>query len=175
MLKHEGTQFQVCKNPDVRCSVVERVQRTLRDRFNKYFPFKNSYRYIDVLHNFVKAYNDTVHTTTGIAPSKVTDSDILNIWKRMNTKRVRIPSVEVKFRLGQHVRISKEKTKFAKASEQNFRPEIFRISKIIYSTQLPVYELQDLNKTPIDGLFYGVELTPVRISKRTVYQIDKIL
>ena len=46
------------------------------DRFNKYFTFKNSYRYIDVLHKFVRAYNGTVHTTTGIAPSKVTDSEI---------------------------------------------------------------------------------------------------
>ena len=43
MLKHEGIQFQVCKNPDVNCSVEERVQRTLRDRFNKYFTLKNSY------------------------------------------------------------------------------------------------------------------------------------
>jgi hypothetical protein len=57
MLKHEGIQLQVWKNPDVKCSVVERVQRTLRDRFNKYFTFKNSYRYIDVLHKFVSAYN----------------------------------------------------------------------------------------------------------------------
>ena len=54
-------------------------QRTLREKFNKYFTVKNSYRYIDMLHKFVKAYNDTVHTTTGIAPSKVTDSDLLNI------------------------------------------------------------------------------------------------
>jgi hypothetical protein len=57
MLKREGIQFQVCKNPDVKCSVVERVQRTLHDRFSKYFTFKNSYRYIDVLHKFVSAYN----------------------------------------------------------------------------------------------------------------------
>jgi hypothetical protein len=175
MLKHEGIQFQVCKNPDVKCSVVERVQHTLRDSFNRYFTFKNTYRYIDLLHKFVRDYHNTVHTTTGIAPSKVTDSDILNIWKRMNAKRLRIPSVEVKFRLGQHVRISKEKMKLAKASEQNFSTEIFRISKIIYRTPLPFYELEDLNKTPIDGLFYGEELTPVRISKRIVYQIDKIL
>jgi hypothetical protein len=73
MLKHEGIQFQVCKIPDVKCSVVERVQRTLRESFIKYFTFKNSYRYIDVLYKFVRAYNDTVHTTTGIAPWKVTD------------------------------------------------------------------------------------------------------
>ena len=63
----------------------------------------------------------------------------------MNVKRVRIRSVEVKFRLGQHVRISKEKMKFSKASEQNFSTEIFRISTIIYRTARPVYELEDLN------------------------------
>ena len=31
MLKREGIQFQVCKNPVVKCSVVERVQRTRRE------------------------------------------------------------------------------------------------------------------------------------------------
>ena len=76
--------------------------------------------------------------------------------------------------LGQHVRISKYKLKFAKSSEQNFSTEIFRISNV-YWIPRPVYELEDLNKTPIDGLFYAEELTPVRISKRTMYHIDNIL
>ena len=73
----------------------------------------------------------------------------------MSAKRLRIPPVNVKFHVGQHFRISKEKMKFAKVSEQNFSTELFRISKIIYRTPWPVYELEDLNKTPIDGLFYG--------------------
>jgi len=45
MLKREGIQFQMCKNPDVKCSVVERSHRTIRDRIYKYFTYKNSYRY----------------------------------------------------------------------------------------------------------------------------------
>jgi len=73
MLKREGIQFQVCKNPDVKCSVVERSHRTIRDRLYKYFTYKNSYRYIDVLPKFVKAYNNTIHSTTGMAPSRVTN------------------------------------------------------------------------------------------------------
>jgi len=84
MLKREGSQFQVCKNPDVKYSVVERAHRTVRDRLYKYITYKNTYRYIDVLPKFVKAYNDTVHSSTRMAPSRVTDSDILAIWKRMN-------------------------------------------------------------------------------------------
>jgi hypothetical protein len=80
-----------------------------------------------------------------------------------------------KFDVGQHLRISKEKMKFAKGSEQNYTNEIFRIVKVIRRTPRPVYELEDLNGTLIDGQFYGEELTPVRVTKRSVYKIDKIL
>jgi hypothetical protein len=50
-----------------------------------------------------------------------------------------------------------------------------KIIKVIRRDPRPVYELEDLNRTPIDGQFYQEELVPVRISKRTVYKIDKIL
>jgi len=140
VLKHDDIQFQVCKNPDVKCSVLERAHRTIRDRLYKYFTYKNTYKYIDVLPKFVKAYNDTVHSSTGMAPSRVTDSDILSIWKRMKERRLRIRAVRAKFRAGQHVRISKEKMKFAKGGEQNFSTEIFRIAKVIERRPRPVFE-----------------------------------
>ena len=77
MLRDEGIQFQVCRNPDVKFAVVERAHRTIRDRLYKYFTWKITFRYIDVLPKFVSAYNDTVHTTTGKAPSHVTDLEVL--------------------------------------------------------------------------------------------------
>ena len=40
MLKHEGIQFQVCRNPGVKCCVIERAQRTIRGRLYKYFIYK---------------------------------------------------------------------------------------------------------------------------------------
>jgi hypothetical protein len=174
-LKHEGIQFQVCRNPDVKCTVVERVHRTIREKLYKYFTYKNTYRYVDVLPKFVKAYNNTVHTSIGMAPSEVSDRDILTIWKRMQKKEQRIRRAQAKFRVGQHVRISKEKMIFAKGAEQNYSTEIFKIIKVIRKSPRPVYELEDLNQTPIEGQFYAEVLTPVRISKRTTYQIDKIV
>jgi hypothetical protein len=65
--------------PDVKCAVVERAHRNIRDKLHKYFSYKNTYRYIDVLEKFVDAYNLTVHSTTGLAPAKVGDSNILEI------------------------------------------------------------------------------------------------
>jgi len=54
VLKREGIQFQVCKNPDVKCSVVERAHRSIRDSLYKYFTYKNKYRYIDFYPNLSK-------------------------------------------------------------------------------------------------------------------------
>jgi len=175
MLKSKGIQFQVCRNPAVKCSIIERAQNNIRDRLYKFFTYSNSNRYIDVLQKFVNAYNDTVHSATGMAPSKVTDSDVLAIWKKMNKKIRRVRTIGAKYTVEQHVRISKEKIKFTKGADENFSREIFRINKVIKRTPRPVYELEDLNKTPIEVQFYQEELTPVRITKQTVYKIDKIL
>jgi len=79
------------------------------------------------------------------------------------------------FRVGQHVRISKEKMRFAKAAEQNFSNEIFRVAKLIDRRPTVVHGLEDLSDTPIDVQFSREELTPVRITDRTSYKMDKIL
>jgi len=73
------------------------------------------------------------------------------------------------------VSISKEKLKFAKGGEQTFSTEIFRITKVIERRPPLVYELEDLNKTLIEGQYYAEVLTPVRIKEETTYKIDKIL
>ena len=93
--------FQVCRNPDLKCVVVGRVHRTIRDTLYKYFKYTNTYRYIDVVPKFLKAYNDTVHSTTGIAPSRVTDSDMLAIWKRMEAAKGRVRYAKATFRVGE--------------------------------------------------------------------------
>jgi len=87
MLRVGRIQFQVCRNPDLKCAVVERVYRTIRDKIYKYFTHKNMYRYIDVLPKFFKTYNDMVHSTTGMANSRLTDSYVPSIWKRMEEAR----------------------------------------------------------------------------------------
>ena len=93
----------------------------------------------------------------------------MNVKRR--TRRAAVP----KYTVGQQVRISKEKMKFAKGGEQNYTTEVFKIVKVLRRFPRPVYELRDLREQDIDGQFYGKELTPVRITSRTTYKIDKIL
>jgi hypothetical protein len=137
MLKKEGIRFRVCRDPNVKCSVVERSHRTIRDKLYKYVTYKNTYRFIDVLPKFVKRYIDTVHSATGIVPSKVTDTDILKIWRKMRGKQTSVRRAPVKFKVGQHVQISKEKLKFAKGVNKTTQQKYSK-----YISLCP--ELQDL-------------------------------
>ena len=93
----------------------------------------------------------------------------------MNDRSRCVRTIRAKFRVGQYMLIRKEKMKFAKGYEQNFSTEIFRIAKVIERVPRTVYEMEDLNKTPIDGQYYQEELTPVSITRRTQYKRDKIL
>lgn len=133
MLKRESIQFHVYRNPDVKCAIVKRAHRTLRNKLYTYLTYKNTYMFIDLLPRYVKGYN-AVHSVTGIASAAVIDRHVLEIWTRMNNKRNRICIGRVKFREGRHVRISKEKMKLAKGSEHNYTDEIFKISKVIRRT-----------------------------------------
>jgi hypothetical protein len=56
---------------------------------------------MDVLPEFVAVYNDTDHSTTGMALANVGDPNILNIW-RMNNIKLRV--VKPKFIVDQHIR-----------------------------------------------------------------------
>ena len=175
LLQKEGIQFQVYRDPNVKCAIVERSHRTIREKLYIYMTYKNTYRYIDVLPRFVKGYNGTVHSATGMALSAVTECDILAIWSRMRTRHTSIRSAAARYSVGQHVRISKEKLKFAKGGEQNYTTEIFRINKVIRRVPHPVYEIQDPLGKHIEVQFFAEELSPVTVTKTTTYAIDKIL
>ena len=65
-----------------------------------------------MLQHFVKV--NKVHKAHGMAPAVVTAKHVLEIWTRMNDRRSQVRVGRVKFDVGQHARISKEKVKFAK-------------------------------------------------------------
>jgi len=65
--------------------------------------------------------------------------------------------------------------KFAKSAQQNFSTEIFPFAKVIERRPRPLYELEDLNGTPIECQFFQEELARFRVTRRTVYKMNRIL
>ena len=75
LLKKYSVELWISNNEDIKASIVERFNRTLKTRMYKYFTANNTRRYIDVLQDLVDGYKNTLHSSIKMAPSKVRDSD----------------------------------------------------------------------------------------------------
>ena len=83
-------------------------------------------------------------------PIDVEDNTYINTDKETNDK-------DSKFKVGDHVRISKYKNIFAKGYTPNWSEEVFVIKKV-KNTVPWTYVIKDLNGEEITGTFYGKEL-----------------
>ena len=119
--------------------------------------------YIDKLNDVVKEYNDTYHTSIKLKPVDVKDNTYIDFKKELNDK-------DPKFKISDHVRISKYKNIFAKGYMPNWSEEIFLIKKI--NTVPWTYVIKDLNGEEIIGTFYEKELQK---TDQKEFRIEKVL
>ena len=105
--------------------------------------------YIKKLDDIVNEYNNTYHRTIKMKPVHVKNNTYIDFEKEVNNKNP-------KFKVGDHVRISKYKNIFAKGYMPNWS-EVFIISKI-KNTVPWTYVINDLNGEEIIGTFYEKEL-----------------
>ena len=126
------------------------------------FNIKNVY--IDQLDDTVNEYNNTYHRTIKMKPVDVKDNTYNNIGIEVNDK-------DPKFKVGDHVRISKYKTIFAKGYTPNWSEEILMIKRI--KNKVPwTYVINDLNGEEIIGIFYEKELQK---TNQEEFRIEKVI
>ena len=84
----------------MKAAVVERFNRTLKEKMWRYFSHTQNYRYIEVLPDLVYSYNNTYHRTIKTSPSQVTKENEDKIWEIMYGHRRDMPlETSVKFKL----------------------------------------------------------------------------
>ena len=118
-------------------------------QINKYMTSISKNVYIDELDDIVDEYNNTYCRTIKIKPVNAKDNTYINFKKEVNDK-------DPKFKVGNHVRISKYKNIFAKGYPPNWS-EVFVIKKV-KNRALWTYFINDLNGEEIIGTFYEKEL-----------------
>ena len=106
--------------------------------------------YIGKLDDIINEYNNTYHRTIKMKPIEVKDNTYIDSIKEVNDK-------DPKFKVGDHVRISKYKNIFAKGYSPNCSREVFVI-KEVKNTVPWTYVINDLNGEEIIGAFYEKEL-----------------
>ena len=91
--------------------VAERFIKTLKTKIYKYMTSVSKNVYINKLDYIVDEYNNTYHRTIKMKPVDVKDNTYIDFEKEVNDK-------DPKFKVGDHVRISKYKIFLLKDTHQ---------------------------------------------------------
>ena len=89
-LKKKGIHFYTSQNDVIKASIVERFNRTLKQKMYKYFSAYKTKNYISKLEDILKSYNTSKHKTIGMTPfeaSNITSStEMAKLYNKIYSK-----------------------------------------------------------------------------------------
>ena len=89
--------------------VIERFNRTIKEKMFKYFTANNTRKYVDVLELLVNQYNNTIHSSIKMTPMEASRKENENKeWRNLYPEFVG-KTLTPKFSIGDNVRITKIK------------------------------------------------------------------
>ena len=143
--------------------VAERLIRTLNNKIYRHMAAVSKNVYFDVLNDIVNEYNNTYHKTIKMKPIDVKSNSFAEYDTQSNEK-------DPKFKVNDHVRISKYKNIFPKRYAPNWSEEIFVVKK--KNTVPWTYVISDLDGEEIVGSFYKKELQK---TNQKEFRIEKVI
>ena len=154
-LKKEKIKLYHTENEE-KSSVVERWNRTMKNRMWKMFTANNNTVYWDKIDKLVNNYNNTKHSSVKMTPNEASKKEneekvFVNLYGNLIYWKPKKP----KFAIGDKVRISKYKRRvFDKGYTPNWTEEVFVVDKVL-PTKPVTYEIVDSMGEEIEGSFYG--------------------
>ena len=134
---------------DTKASVVERFNKTLKQRLYRALTANATLKYLDFLPDLVKGYNASVHNATGVAPKNVTMYNDGKVWKKLYSKKLfgasRI-SRKSTLKAGDKVMLSKVRRTFKKGYLPGWTEEIFIVDRVL-NTYVPSYKIKEYDET----------------------------
>ncbi|XP_032226592.2 uncharacterized protein LOC116609882 [Nematostella vectensis] len=184
-LKSKGIQHFSTRS-ELKASVVERFNRTLKTWMWRWFTHKETRRYVDMLPQLVHNYNHSYHRSIRRAPADVvTYDDAQEVWAILygkkrpgDPKKKKKKRAPPKFNVGDRVRISKVKHVFAKGYFPNLTEEVFTVGQRYYNTNQKnyAYRLCEYDGTWLEGRFCEPELQHVSLDEqRDLFRIERVI
>ena len=139
---------------------VERFQRTLQRIIYQFCTDFETYTFFDRLQDMVDQYNSRKHRMIQMSPKEAENGENEEKLAKMNEKYVskfiKTVKAKPKYKIGQYVRIKKEREQFFKGYKPRFKEEIFQISNIKTRLPIPMYVLRSLDaeETIIGDYFF---------------------
>lgn len=172
MLSKHSIHHYSSENDDIKAALVERFNRTLKERLYRYFTRTNSKRYLDVLEDVVFSYNNTYHRSIGMSPSQVSRENERLVAARLYPQKAK--TYKWKFDVNDVVRIIKSRQRFQKGYLAKWSEEMFVVVGK-HPTDPVTYSIRDMADQAIKGRFYDEELQKVVKPSDDFYIVEKIV
>ena len=143
--------------------VAERFVKTLKNKIYKHMTTIGKNVYFNVLNDIADKYNNSLHSSIKMKPKDVTNNKFIEYVEETNQK-------DPKFKIGDHVSISKYKNIFAKGYLPNWSEEEFVVNKV-QNTVPWTYLINNLNGEEIKDSFYEKELQK---ADQKEFRIEKV-
>ena len=180
--KHNINHYSVTSQ--FKAAVVERFNRTLRQKLARYFTAKGNKEWINVLPSIIDTYNKSHHRGIfNMRPIDITLENQMELWEKQNQQQQQQPQSKKKKNTKQvipllnYVRISKStNSPFIKNFDQNWSDEVFRVVGIDKKENQPtMYTIEDLSGEVIHDKFYNEKLQDIGAKPPSIYRIEKIV
>ena len=145
--------------------VIERFNRTIKEKMFKRFTAENTRNWIDMVDRLMREYNKSFHRTIGMTPIRCSE-----IRKHEMTMHHKVLG-KSKFKVGDKVRISRIKGIFEKGYLPNWSEAVYIIHEVKQTSPV-TYILKDTSGEVLEGGFYEKELQK---TKQEIYRIEKVL
>jgi len=128
----------------MKACIVERFNRTLKEKMFREFTARGSHEWISIL-PLINEYNNSKHRTIGMTPEQ---ADTNPSW--VVIKQRKITNGKIKFKVGDNVRISTQKGVFTKRYLPSWSTEIFKIVKRNQTLPTPYHcKIMPVNRSPV--------------------------
>ena len=107
------------ENEEKSC-VIERFNRTIKEKIFKYFSATNTRKYVDILDLLVDQYDNTIHSLIKMTPKEASRKKNENkVWKNLYPE-FGGKTLTSKFSFGDNVQITKKNNLFDKGYTQRW-------------------------------------------------------
>jgi hypothetical protein len=176
-LNTQNIKYFTSQDKKIKCAIVERVNRTIKDKMFKYFTAKGTRNYVNILKNLVDSYNNRWHRSIKMKPIEVNHSNEKEVFRNLYGTNNLINLIGQRDKgsldLGNTVRKKYDLTHFDRGYYPNWSDETYTVDRKLPKIGKRQYVVKDYYGNTQNRRFYKEELQ--KISPNTPYRIDRIL
>ena len=185
MLQSNGITLYHTKDQQLKASMVERFNRTLKDSMTRLMMFRESVVWTDKVQDLVRGYNRSVHRVLKMSPL-----DVMNAtdWQKHQLRETMIPHTcdkaedfmqhiqdDQQFNVGDWVVVQREKRTFEHGFTPRWTRETFQIVQKCFKHGRVAFHLQDGKGETILGSWYSDQMQKVNGPEGIKRVVEKVV